>query len=233
MRFEFSFGQHTYPKFANDRDEVMRARAADGDGSHDHQLVQVLDVRKFRQGRPMVIPSLEHLVEEHAGHPACRAARVVVILRVDHQRFEERLHLLRDLVLERLELMRTVDEFRDIVVGVRALSGSAHPAPNSRGHDCGRSGRGCRRNAVGAGVREDLCDGMPEIACRAGYDDSTIAEIHVNAPASRGDNVRCRARSPRRLEERHPADTRAALPHLRTSARRRCGRARVADRGHR
>lgn len=114
-------GHHADPDLADHRAEMVAAGAAHGDGPDDHELIQVLGVGELGDRRLRNVAALEHLVEVHLGHAACRVVRVVVALRVDDQAVEHALHLDLDLVQQLLQLAG-FDELRDVVVGVEALA---------------------------------------------------------------------------------------------------------------
>jgi hypothetical protein len=86
----------------------------------DHQLVEVLGVGEFGDGRLRHIAAPEHLVDIHLGHAAGRGARVVVMRRIDDHAVEHPLHLFLDFVEQLLEFTG-FDEFGDVVVGMKAL----------------------------------------------------------------------------------------------------------------
>ncbi|MNT25760.1 hypothetical protein D3C72_1613000 [compost metagenome] len=128
-------GHDADPDLADHRAEVVAAGAAHGDGPNDHELVEVLGIRKLGDRRLRHVAALEHLVEVHLGHAARGVVGVVVALGVDHQAVEHALHLDFDLV-EQLFQFAGLDEIRDVVVGMEALLGRHYPLADLDGHRC-------------------------------------------------------------------------------------------------
>ena len=106
---------------------MVRTGRAHGDGPHHQQLVELLDVGELGHGRRLAVAAGKHLVQVHARHAPCRVLRVVVRLGVDDQRFQQRLHPLCHLILQRVQLGLVVDEVGNVVVGVEALVGKLQP----------------------------------------------------------------------------------------------------------
>ncbi len=113
-------GHHADPDLADHGAEVVAAGAAHGERAHDHQLVEVLGVREFGDGRLRHVAAAEHLAQVHLGHAARGVVGVVVASGVDHHAVEHALHLLLHLVQQLFQLAG-LDEFSDVVVGVESV----------------------------------------------------------------------------------------------------------------
>ena len=114
-------GHDANPQFANNRAEMVAAGTAHGNGTHDHELIEVADVGKLRQRRCGHVTTTEHLIEVHLRHPARSALRVVVVGGIDDQAVEHPLHLGLHLVEQRSHFVGR-DEFGNVVVGMEALA---------------------------------------------------------------------------------------------------------------
>jgi len=124
----------------------MRARAADGQGSDDEQLVQLFDVGELRDHwRRRETPG-EDLRDEHPRDALRRLAGVVVCVDVDDQRLQNLAHLVGHFGLEFIEF--TVAQKRgDVVVRVESCTRDFQ----ALAHTCR-----CRRQMCRRGVFPDL-----------------------------------------------------------------------------
>ena len=104
-------------------------------GPDDHQLVEVLGIGKFGDGRRRHVAAIEHLVQVHLGDPARGVAGVVVADGVDHQAVENALHLDLDLVEQFFQLAR-LDELGDVVIGMETLAGHDQAFADLDGDRC-------------------------------------------------------------------------------------------------
>jgi hypothetical protein len=110
---------HSDPQLAHDRAQVVAARAAQGNGPHDHELVEMRGIGKLRDLRRRHVSPAKHLEHVHLRDAARGLARVVIAFDVDDEAVQHREHLRLDFLRQRLELAG-LDECRDVVVGVEA-----------------------------------------------------------------------------------------------------------------
>ena len=76
----------------------MRAGAANRNRTNDHEFVEVTDVRKFRERRLLNVAAIKYFVDKHFGNALTGVMRIVVTLSIDHQAFQNSLHLHCDFV---------------------------------------------------------------------------------------------------------------------------------------
>ena len=119
-------GHHPDPDLADDRAKMVTAGAAHGDGADDHQFGQVLRIGKISDLGLGHVATAKNLLHVHLGNAACRIVGVVVVLGVDHQAFQNPLHLLLNLVEKQAEFIG-FDELRNVVVGVKATTRLLNP----------------------------------------------------------------------------------------------------------
>lgn len=121
------------PQPPHDRAEMVAARAANGDRPDNHQFVQARHVGEFGHWRRGAVAPLEHLVQVHLRHPACGVLRVVVVVDVDHEAFEDATHLSRNLIEQQVKFPR-LDEAGDVVIGTESPVGVLKPVADAVGH---------------------------------------------------------------------------------------------------
>ena len=126
-------GHDADPYFANHGAKMVRASAAHGNRPHDHQLIEMLGIRKLGDAGCRHVATIEHLVDVHLGHAASGVARVVVAYGVDDQAVKNALHLDFNLIQQQLQLTG-FNKLRDIVVGVKTLAGQRQPFTNLDGN---------------------------------------------------------------------------------------------------
>ena len=116
-------GQDANPNFSNDGTKVVAASTANRDGSHDHQLVQVLGVGELGDDGGVNEAATKDFLHIHFGDSASGVSGVVVVLGVDDEAAENAFHFVGYFVEQFIELAR-LNEVGNIVVGVKTLTRS-------------------------------------------------------------------------------------------------------------
>ncbi len=108
---------------------MMAAGAAHGDGPDHHKLVEPLDVGKLGHRRRLEIAASKDFGQVHLGDAAGRILGVMIVLDVDDQALEHRLHLFGDFVEQGVDLAG-LDKRGYVVVGVEPVARPLDPRPD-------------------------------------------------------------------------------------------------------